>query len=800
MATPSKSPAFRVPVSDVRHAYRKALAAAKAAGYDAEKEGFRREHADLMLECPIFQQCTAAAVRNRDKSHAIQVVGALPWDWSLGLQCWPSDVDEADKAEQAAATAAFAATKKAALQATYEAKEAELQQEAAETRAANANGSAAAALPLYEPFPTAVWMKKPTEDERNAALDKYLQATGSKKTYVEDARELTRRKLRKMDMLPVLVSTQALNHGAYGTKPGAQGWHYAATPDMEERGFMNPRTQPDYQAFHVRLVTARGSVNDYRLNAVLPLLPPQRKGIATDGDITHLKYLLSVIVSGFNRLYIEPANAPDKFEEHAALVFPVVLASLVKEGYRAALADPESAESAAAHMNMWLTVFPQAVLSLQGYMDKLPRIGAALREDLLEFLRNPARSHKRWPSLTEALCAAYLCGLPWNLVRRAAWRRLLADMAFASAIVSKTGSDASVENERNTDHKRLMHAFHQTLGEWQRVLMLGGLVWKQSFREAYDALKASEGAYTQEERRAFAQQLSSIRAMNRDDMTDAMQLLGLGTGDMAPRELKQLALKLFSQTREALGVGDGDKPSGGLLAGPPEPPAAKRARALQVLSAMMRNEAVLEDSHERTFTREARESQLAAQKEALRKQHEGFPLLPKGSALCDASTCGYCFKEFPSRDALFVHLRHAGVDTVSSTHVQALEARRCVICNITFPSVEALHAHYDSEESRCYRGQAHEVSPAEQKRLTAEQQQDTAGVETKEDETPQRPVQDNDVECCVCLDAAPSVVFLPCTHQVTCKTCFDTLSSSGSMAAKCPACRGAIQASYVVVM
>ena len=776
-------PAFRVPVHDVRHAYRRVKAAAVATGHDPDTEGFTPQQAQGLLQCPVFQDVTHTTVTLGEKCHGISVTGQRPHTWAVALQCWPCDMDEEDRAEQAAATSVYAAGRKAIMQQAVDAKEDEVTEQRAQstpldedgqaTVAAelNANGASAAVLESYNPFPQAVWKRKPTEEAREAAVAKYC-AGG--RDHVALARTMTRRGLRPMDVVPVLMSTEALNHGAYGCKAGAKGWHYAETDDMEGRGFFSPRTQPDYQTVHLRLVTARGQVTDYRVSAAFPLLPPDRHGVPSKSDHETLKYLLSVIVAGWNDLYTNSKNCPEKYEEHAALVFPVILAGLVKEGWRAALEEPESQEAAAAHMNMWLTMFPQVLLTLQAYMNTLPRINWYLQRDLLAFLSHPTRSHKRWPSLTEAVAAAYLCGLPWNLVRRAAWLRLLGDMVYKTQGMAQTSLGT---------FKQLQHGFQQTLDEWQRILMLGGLTWSKSFEAAFRELQRERGMYTQAQRVAFAKQLTEIRGLSREDMTEAMQLLGLGTGSMSRRDLRELAMSLFTKMEAVLSKRRRDGPDGG------DGEVLLEAEPVEVLQRMMRDDATLRmaSDYSRRFDTKARQAELDAAHAKLVAQHKGLPQLPVNSVLPDPTCCGFCFRSFPTRDALFVHLRHAGVDTGSAQHVRHAAELRCVNCETQFDSRAALQSHYDETSSPCYRGQ-----PNQQQQSTVE-----GGGESKTTETEKtkKPVEDNDVECCVCMDAAPDVVFLPCTHQVACGACTCELRQSGGT---CPCCRAAIHAQFTV--
>jgi hypothetical protein len=55
------------------------------------------------------------------------------------------------------------------------------------------------------------------------------------------------------------------------------------------------------------------------------------------------------------------------------------------------------------------------------------------------------------------------------------------------------------------------------------------------------------------------------------------------------------------------------------------------------------------------------------------------------------------------------------------------------------------------------------------------------------------PVAPRSTECCVCTNAPPSVLYLPCKHLAVCSACDNVLERQGS---SCPICRGAIQQRY----
>ena len=41
-------------------------------------------------------------------------------------------------------------------------------------------------------------------------------------------------------------------------------------------------------------------------------------------------------------------------------------------------------------------------------------------------------------------------------------------------------------------------------------------------------------------------------------------------------------------------------------------------------------------------------------------------------------------------------------------------------------------------------------------------------------------------ECCICLDAAPDVLIVPCNHKIVCETCYKLIDT-------CPICRCKIE-------
>ena len=151
------------------------------------------------------------------------MVGEKQLLWSLALQCWPPEVDAEDRQDEKKALKKYAATAKKEMQAKVDEEE----------KVGNLEG--ASALNEYNPFPNAVWKKKP-EAEGEALLMKYLTAPGACANYIDLAEKLERRMLRPWISCCAAVTDACLNHGGYGCEEGARGWNFRTTQDMDSRG------------------------------------------------------------------------------------------------------------------------------------------------------------------------------------------------------------------------------------------------------------------------------------------------------------------------------------------------------------------------------------------------------------------------------------------------------------------------------------------------------------------------------------------------------------------------------------
>lgn len=229
--------------------------------------------------------------------------------------------------------------------------------------------------------------------------------------------------------------------------------------------------------------------------------------------------------------------------------------------------------------------------------------------------------------------------------------------------------------------------------------------------------------------------------------------------------------------------------------GPALPPAA--LEQLATIGAQSSGGAVVHAAR-RPQGRRERELADAQRRAAERAQHQGYPALPASRRL-DGNMCYYCQRRFPSRMALFAHLRRVidkerfieGHHQSHFTHKvpggpASLGAgpHRCTAkdCGKAFANSTDLWQHYhemgvpgfehpppSKESSVAASAQEHlqlreEIGPAE------------AG-------DPAELALGGDLSVCsVCMDHPPEVVMVPCGHIYACESC-------GKKLKECALCR-----------
>jgi len=232
--------------------------------------------------------------------------------------------------------------------------------------------------------------------------------------------------------------------------------------------------------------------------------------------------------------------------------------------------------------------------------------------------------------------------------------------------------------------------------------------------------------------------------------------------------------------------------------GPALPPAA-----LEQLASIGAQSSGGSAAHAGSRPQNGRERDLAeAQRRAAeRAQHQGFPTLPASRRL-DGTMCYYCQRRFPSRMALFAHLRrvidkerfveghhqtHFGLSVPGGVAVLATSAgpHRCLAekCGKSFGTSSDLWQHYYEMG----------VPGFEQPPLSAEASAKAKGYAPKDSSQAEEsgppitvpgvdePASDLTV-CSVCMDRSPEVVMVPCGHIYACEAC-------GKQLQECALCR-----------
>jgi len=198
-------------------------------------------------------------------------------------------------------------------------------------------------------------------------------------------------------------------------------------------------------------------------------------------------------------------------------------------------------------------------------------------------------------------------------------------------------------------------------------------------------------------------------------------------------------------------------------------------------------------------SRRERELADAQQRAAEVAQHQGYPKLPPSRRL-DGTLCYYCFRRFPSRMALFAHLRwvidrerfyeghhqnHYVLKVLGGPGGFQSGPWRCKAeaCGKEFQSSRELWSHYHEMGVPGF-----EEEPASDELAAPSKPPDAlrelSGGALGGDAAEPSPVNDLQV-CSVCMDRAPNVVMVPCGHYFACEECGKALDT-------CAICRAPV--------
>ena len=203
-------------------------------------------------------------------------------------------------------------------------------------------------------------------------------------------------------------------------------------------------------------------------------------------------------------------------------------------------------------------------------------------------------------------------------------------------------------------------------------------------------------------------------------------------------------------------------------------------------------------------SRREREMAQARARAAERAQHQGFPSLPPSRRL-DGTLCYYCQRQFPSRMALFAHLRRmidkerfveghhqahfelkipGGPDSLPESGVHRCKATTCAK---SFASKKELWLHYRDMGVPGFAESPPEAPASEASTSCTEHLQEDSGPALASTEAQESVVVTTaDLSrCAVCLDKAADVVMVPCGHIFACQGC-------GQKLKECAVCRASV--------
>ena len=264
-----------------------------------------------------------------------------------------------------------------------------------------------------------------------------------------------------------------------------------------------------------------------------------------------------------------------------------------------------------------------------------------LYQSVLEWIQQPfcPKSDSEWPDLEELLLGASLCAVPWSLLREAFVRRLFVHLLS----ITKMSAKAPIR-------QRAEHLFTQNRALLERLSYILAFFQagpgKLSVQEMDKKYSRCAGTLPKAER---ADLVEAAREGGLGSLSDLWAALGMQRGGDEEAALQQLEVFLeYVQSNLASWKAAPAPPAAS--EGPALPPAALEQLAL--IGAQSAGPAARPNNS----SKREREMAMARAKAAEKAQHQGFPSLPPSRRL-DGTLCYYCQRQFPSRMALFAHLR-----------------------------------------------------------------------------------------------------------------------------------------------
>lgn len=410
----------------------------------------------------------------------------------------------------------------------------------------------------------------------------------------------------------------------------------------------------------------------------------------------------------------------------------------------------------------------------------------SIYRSVVDWIQQPFchKSDAQWPDLEELLLGASLCSVPWPLLREAFVRKLFVQLLQCTTQMSgKTPMRQQAE-----------HLFSQNLG------LLNRLAYILAF------FQAGPGRLPVQEMDAkYARCAGTLPCAEREALVIAAESSGVGSllelwAVLGMRRQADTEDELVLRHIEQFIAYTRSNEASWRAAVPPmesEGPALPPAALAQLACIGLKSSGGAAAHPDRPLGRQERELEQARRLAAERAQHQGFPVLPASRRL-DGNMCYYCHRRFPSRGALFGHLRRLidrgrFVEGHHQAHFQlrvtgALVAPfRCGAesCGREFSNAGELMEHY-------HRMGVPGVASAQES--AEEPAAGLASVQREECGPPApgamlgAPADDAGGDlalCSVCMDKPPSVVMVPCGHVYACQTC-------GSAMKECAVCRAPV--------
>lgn len=409
-----------------------------------------------------------------------------------------------------------------------------------------------------------------------------------------------------------------------------------------------------------------------------------------------------------------------------------------------------------------------------------------LYRSVVEWIQQPfcPKSDRQWPDLEELLLGASLCALPWPLLREAFVRKLVAQLL-------KTTTQM---NHKAPIRQRAEHLFSQNKGLLERLAYILGFFQagpgKLSVQEMDKKYARCAGTVPKAERDALVS--AANEGVGAGSLVELWGTLGMRVGEDDVSTLRYIEQFLaYVQANEAAWHA---APAPVESSEGPALPAAALEQLAQI-GAEASGSAAAHGVPQQRLGRRERELADAQRKAAERLQHQGVPKLPAAGRL-DGTMCYYCQRRFPSRMALFAHLRHV-IDKdrfIEGYHQEHFGLRpqgklgpgpcRCAVasCGKAFANGQELQRHYHEMGVPGFEAAVPSAVPPQEAR-------GEASAALREESGPAAPQATSGGEdlaqCSVCLDRPPEVVMVPCGHIYACEACGKTLKV-------CALCREAV--------